>query len=63
MPIYEYQCKKCEKIFSVLVMSASAGEPECPSCGSREIKKMMSAFSCTTPSGSTGSGSFPVGGT
>jgi putative FmdB family regulatory protein len=32
MPIYEYYCSKCEKIFEELILGAPKGI-KCPSCG------------------------------
>ncbi len=47
MPIYEYSCNKCSEIFSVF-RSINAGEKEtkCPKCGSSDVKKKISSFSC-----------------
>jgi putative FmdB family regulatory protein len=47
MPIYEYQCKKCEKDFEVFYTSQSAVKKEekmetCPHCGATEKKKKVS---------------------
>lgn len=46
MPIFEYQCEQCRKQFEKLIF---AGDDEkdiaCPACGSKEVKKMMSACS------------------
>jgi putative FmdB family regulatory protein len=43
MPIYEYRCHGCKKVFSFLVgVVADSGEPECPRCGSREFSKLIS---------------------
>jgi putative FmdB family regulatory protein len=43
MPIYEYLCQPCKRSFSFLVgVGADAGEPECPRCGSRELRKLIS---------------------
>jgi len=51
MPIYEYTCKKCNKIFESLVLSSRDIKGiHCPECGSEEVEKMLSSFS----SGSTG---------
>ena len=51
MPIYEYTCKKCNKIFESLVLSSSDIKGiQCPECGSEEVQKMLSNFSF----GSTG---------
>ncbi|MBQ9873629.1 MAG: zinc ribbon domain-containing protein [Thermoguttaceae bacterium] len=56
MPIYEYKCEKCGKAFEELVRNASE-TPNCPSCGSNEVAKRMSA----PASGSSGE-SDPCGG-
>jgi putative FmdB family regulatory protein len=45
MPIYEYQCRSCRKIFSRLVLGASsAQQPACPKCGSAQLDRLMSRF-------------------
>lgn len=64
MPIYEYVCLSCEEEFSVYQsISASEKDLRCPKCGSSDIKKKLSAFSCCivgggsfTPSSSFGGG-------
>ena len=32
MPIFEYQCDKCEHEFELLILGST--QPECPACGS-----------------------------
>jgi putative FmdB family regulatory protein len=45
MPIYEYQCRDCQKTFSLLVMNPSSyGQPKCPKCGSENLERLMSRF-------------------
>ena len=48
MPIYEYACPKCRKIFSFLskriVVTLS---PVCPKCGARKLSRQMSQFALT----------------
>ena len=45
MPIYEYQCQKCQSHFSTLVRNwKETGPVACPKCGSRETKRTISAF-------------------
>lgn len=52
MPIYEYICKKCEKNFSLLQrLGATEEDTICPACGSNDIKKKLSAFSCSPGNG------------
>ena len=41
MPIYEYKCNTCDKNFEILVMGSST--PECPSCDSKDLSRLMSA--------------------
>jgi putative FmdB family regulatory protein len=44
MPIYEYQCQKCEKIHEVTQKFSDAPLAQCPECGA-EVKKLMSLSS------------------
>lgn len=49
MPIYEYVCLKCNKGFAALQrVGSSEKDTLCPECGSGEIKKKVSAFSCSS---------------
>lgn len=42
MPIYEYQCNKCDHNFEYLVFGSD--EPKaCPECSGRKVVKLMSA--------------------
>ncbi|MFO8241023.1 MAG: zinc ribbon domain-containing protein [Dissulfuribacterales bacterium] len=46
MPIYEYKCEKCNKIFESFVLSSRNKEGiRCPACGSNDVRKMLSSFS------------------
>lgn len=60
MPIYEYACKKCGEIFSVLQkMGSNEKATVCPKCGSQDVSKKISAFSCS--SGGSTAGGFTGG--
>lgn len=46
MPIYEYKCNSCEKVFTVLSLKVEEdGEVKCPYCQNEDIKKEISTFS------------------
>jgi putative FmdB family regulatory protein len=48
MPIYEYQCNDCRRRVSLLWRSfddAATREPICPSCGGKELTRLMSRVS------------------
>jgi len=47
MPIYEYGCPECRKIFSFLVRSAKKKRLRCPRCGSSRLKRVYSPFAFT----------------
>lgn len=45
MPIYEYRCNGCRKRMTVLIRSMSSAQtatPECPSCGSEDLTRLVS---------------------
>lgn len=45
MPIYEFSCKNCEKVFSVLMkFSDDQTKIRCPACKGLEIKRLLSRF-------------------
>jgi putative FmdB family regulatory protein len=42
MPLYEYVCKACKHEFEALVRAQDPA-PECPSCKSADLEKMITA--------------------
>ena len=48
MPIYEYRCRECSRVFELLVRASAdaSGDsgPHCPECGSEEPKRLFSLF-------------------
>ena len=58
MPIYEFRCKKCSHVFEEFVFSSNADYDDisCPTCGEKNSEKLMSAFSSTGNSLSSGYG-------
>lgn len=62
MPIYEFRCSECNALFEKIVMgSADTEEVVCDRCGSKKVKKTISATSYRLSS-STGSTPFGTGG-
>ncbi len=56
MPIFEYVCAKCGKVFEKLILGKSQQAPACPHCGSKQVKQKFSTFS----SSSAGTRSTPT---
>lgn len=55
MPIYEYHCRSCGENFSLIQKMNAKEETTCPSCGSTDVEKKISAFACSSGGGSGGS--------
>jgi putative FmdB family regulatory protein len=48
MPIYEFACTKCRKIFSFLSKRVNPDHaPTCPKCGNKKLSKQVSRFAMT----------------
>lgn len=43
MPIYEYLCTECEDSFEQIMSFAAVQDPACPSCGSGQTRRKLSA--------------------
>ena len=56
MPIYEYRCDDCERIYNFLVRSVNAHKtPACPKCGGKRMNRVLSRFSMSrAPAGKPG---------
>lgn len=46
MPIYEFLCRDCNRVFSFLARTAGAAgrKPKCPKCDGRKMNKLFSRF-------------------
>lgn len=59
MPLYEYRCRRCGKIFEMLRRMQDADrELECPECRSEEIERLLSKFATGGCGTSAGAGRF-----
>jgi len=48
MPIYEFACPKCRKIYSFLSKRLNPDrQPVCPKCGNKKLEKQLSNFAMT----------------
>ena len=61
MPIYEFACPKCRKIYSFLSKRINPDRlPVCPKCGNKKLQKQVSNFAFTKgaaePAASGGAG-------
>jgi putative FmdB family regulatory protein len=52
MPIYEYQCLECGRIFEKFqIVRQSVGLPPCPECQRTETRQLLSRFSSPSSDG------------
>jgi len=51
MPIYEFECKECGHRTEILVASSEIDLVACGNCGSRDLRKLLSAPAAISPAG------------
>ena len=57
MPIFEFRCEACSRVFELLAMKTGEEfEAKCPHCGGEEIIRVMSATNCVVSDGGGQSG-------
>lgn len=56
MPIYEFECLDCGKTTEILVAASEIALVTCGDCGSRNLKKLISAHAQVNPARS-----YPAG--
>jgi len=66
MPVYEFTCQTCGEAFEELVWSHSeVNDVVCPQCGSRHVRRRISAFAAIgrgRPTSGGGDGACATGG-
>ena len=52
MPMYEYECRDCKKIFmlALSLQEHDQSKPACSGCGSKNVEQMISSFIAKTAS-------------
>lgn len=62
MPILEFHCPECDKVFEELIRDRSSrSSVSCPTCGSRKVSRQISVFSARSGETSTAAPSFGAG--
>ncbi|MFN2115689.1 MAG: FmdB family zinc ribbon protein [Anaerolineae bacterium] len=62
MPIYEFLCRDCNRVFSFLARSAdTAKQPTCPRCGGVQMEKQVSRFAFVRGAGKSTEGAGAAG--
>ena len=53
MPIYEFKCLSCGKVFELLTLKKDDGKSgmKCPKCNSLEVERILSSINVITSSG------------
>ena len=46
MPLFDYECKSCGKVFEHLELGPKE-KVACPRCGADQVHKLVSLFNCT----------------
>ena len=50
MPLYDYQCENCGKVFTVALSlkEREYAEIQCPGCNSKAVRQVLSTFVAKT---------------
>jgi putative FmdB family regulatory protein len=50
MPLYDYECKECQKVFTaaLTLREHASKEAACPGCGSKNLEQLISGFIAKT---------------
>ena len=52
MPIYEFACDRCRKVYQFFFRTASSrAKPRCPGCGARGLRRQLSGFAVQRKAG------------
>lgn len=46
MPLYDFRCRSCGKLFETLVRTGDS--PTCPACGGADLEKQLATFALST---------------
>lgn len=59
MPLYEYECRKCGRLFEARrPIDQDDAVIECPTCGARDPKRVFSTFASSSSDGGCSSRGF-----
>jgi putative FmdB family regulatory protein len=58
MPLFEYECRACRRQFEYLTRDGKS--PNCPSCQSVNLEKLLSVFAVSTSGSTSRSAPFPA---
>ena len=50
MPLYEYSCRACAKVFEALILPGRDTNLSCPSCSSVDVERLISSFAVDSDS-------------
>ncbi len=63
MPIYEYRCPRCLHVFDIFVRKVDDSSPQCPKCGGKDTKKIISPLGYLKHPDEGGQNKLPSGNT
>jgi putative FmdB family regulatory protein len=44
MPVYEYRCQECRKVFGIERSMSDSSQASCQECGSENVSRIWNAF-------------------
>ena len=62
MPLYEYRCESCRKVFEAYKRLSDEAKEACPACGGSSSRLAISLFGARGSGSASGSGGSSCGG-
>jgi putative FmdB family regulatory protein len=48
MPLFDFRCRACERVFEALVRPQDAAPPQCPTCHSTDLERQLASFAVSS---------------
>jgi putative FmdB family regulatory protein len=49
MPLFDFRCRACGREFEALVRPQDTQSPQCASCGSADLERLLPTFAVSSP--------------
>jgi putative FmdB family regulatory protein len=48
MPLFDFRCRACDRLFEALVRPQDVDPPRCPSCQSTDLERQLASFAVSS---------------
>jgi putative FmdB family regulatory protein len=48
MPLFDFRCRACDRVFEALVRPQDPGAPQCPFCHGTDLERQLASFAVSS---------------